>query len=217
MPLDKQYGRSYKYCMTYVQTIEPRLTPHRPSAPASTAEAIVEWTRDLQEELAARLALIAPEELVWQPHPDANSAGVTVWHVARWLDVLGTRVFTGRSKDHDVWHRDGWRTRTGYEPEGIGYLGLGTLTGYTPAQMRDVPQLSADDLRSYLARSAEALVERTRELADVLVQPLAGLDLSPYQLIGSTLQGSFGHVGEVDALVALRARWQAGAEVDQPA
>jgi hypothetical protein len=192
--------------MSYVDAIEPRLTPHRPAAPASTADTLVEWNRDLQEELAARLSLMEHDELRWQPHHDANSAAVTVWHVARWLDFLGTRMFTGRSKEHDLWHRDGWLDRTGYEPDGIGYLGLGTLTGYTPEEMRAVPQLAADELRGYLTSSTDALTERIRELGDGFVATLPGLGLSPYQLIGSTLQGSFGHVGEIDALLALRAR-----------
>ncbi|HEY9524434.1 MAG TPA: DinB family protein [Thermopolyspora sp.] len=95
--------------------------------------------RDLHEELTARLALVSQEDLTWQPHPDSNSAGVTVWHVARWLDVPGTRIFASRPAHADIWHRSGWREATGYEPHGIGYLGLGTLTGYTPEEMRAVP------------------------------------------------------------------------------
>jgi hypothetical protein len=132
---------------TYVDSIEPRLTPYRPAAPATTAESLTEWCRDLHEELTARVALLTPEDLAWQSHPDANSAGVTVWHVTRWLDVLATRAFTGRDAAADLWHTAGYRRTTGYEPDGIGYLGLGTLTGYTPEEMRDIPALPGELLR----------------------------------------------------------------------
>ncbi len=119
-----------------MEQIEPRLTPHRPAAPANVAEVLIEGCRDLEQELTARLELMTPEDLRWQPHPDSNSAGVTVWHVARWLDVLGSRVYTGRAAREDVWHTQGWLEETGYEPDGLGFLGMGALTGYTPEQMR---------------------------------------------------------------------------------
>jgi len=191
--------------MTYVQTIEPRLTPLRPVAPSGAAEVVAEWCWDLDAELGARLGLVSPEDLAWQPHPDANSAGVTAWHVARWLDVLGTRAFTGRPAEADLWHTEGWKDRTGYEPDGIGYLGLGTLTGYTPGEMRAVPLLSGGELRAYLGQASARLTEQIAELGAGLVggeHP----EHSPYSTITGTLQGSFGHVGEFDALVSLRSR-----------
>ncbi|GAA4572763.1 hypothetical protein GCM10023176_36370 [Micromonospora coerulea] len=193
--------------MTYVETIEPRLTPHRPVAPLDVAAVMVEWCRDLEQEMAARLRLMSPEDLTWQPHPHSNSAGVTVWHVARWLDVLATRAFTGRAAKDDLWHTEGWRDLTGYEPDGIGYLGLGTLTGYTPQEMRMVPALPGDALSTYLSQSTTRLIQRIGLLDDEL-RRAPDHELTPYQIIGSTLQGSFGHIGEIDALVALRDRLQ---------
>ena len=191
--------------MTYVETIEPRLTPHRPVAPLDVAAVLVEWCRDLEQEMAARLQLMTPEDLTWQPHPHSNSAGVTVWHVARWLDVLATRAFTGQSAQDDLWHTEGWRDLTDYEPDGIGYLGLGTLTGYTPQEMRAVPALPADALGRYLSQSTARLIEQIG-LLDGKLRQVPGHRLSPYQTIAGTLQGSFGHIGEIDTLVALRAR-----------
>jgi len=191
--------------MTYVESIEPRLTPYRPVAPLDVAAVFVEWCRDLEQELAARLRLMTPEDLTWQPHPHSNSPGVTVWHVARWLDVLATRSFTGRAAQDDLWHTEGWRDMTGYEPDGIGYLGLGTLTGYTPQEMWAVPALPADALGTYLSQSTARLIEQI-ELLDGRLRQAPGHKLSPYQTIAATLQGSFGHVGEIDTLVALRAR-----------
>ena len=133
---------------------------------------------------------------------------MTVWHVARWLDVPGTRIFASRPAHADIWHRSGWREATGYEPHGIGYLGLGTLTGYTPEEIRAVPPLDAASLRAYLTEATDLLIgqiDRIAERGDTLTRQPAG-HLSPYQQISMTLQGSFGHIGEIDALVALRAR-----------
>lgn len=188
--------------MTYVQSIEPRLTAHRPAAPADTADTLIEFCRDLHQELVARLRLVTAGDLVWQPHADANSVGVTAWHVSRWLDVLATRAFSGRPAAADLWHTGGFRVATGYEPDGIGHLGLGTLTGYTPDEMRAVPAMPADLLEAYLDMAATGLVETI----DGLRPRLHAGAPTPYQTIGSTLQGSFGHVGEIDALVSWRAR-----------
>jgi uncharacterized protein (DUF1330 family) len=195
---------------SYVSEIEPRLTPHRPARPETVADTLIEACRDLEQETLARLARISPEALHWQPHPDANSVGVTVWHIARWLDVLGTRAFSGGPAHADRWHTSGWVERTGYEPDGVGWGGLGTLTGYAPAEMRAVPRLDGDQLGAYLSESTAALVETLDGLRDHLH---VGGPPSPYQVISSTLQGSFGHVGEIDALVSLRARLSADTTV----
>jgi hypothetical protein len=203
--LDKVYGRTYTFSVTYVQQIEPRLTPHREAAPDSTADALKEWCRDLEQELAARLAAMDARTLSWQPHPDANAPAVTAWHVARWLDVLATRLFTGGRWSDELWHTMGWARTEQYDPTGVGYLGLGTLTGYTPAEMRGVPVMSSVDLGRYLSQATGALVERIASLGPALTTEIDGIGLSPYQIISGTLQGSFGHLGEIDTLVTLRA------------
>lgn len=192
--------------MTYVQKIEPRLTPHRAVRPATAASVLAEWCLDLEQELSARLELVTAQDLSWQPHRDSNSAAVTAWHVIRWMDFLGTRAFTGAPASQDGWHTQGWRDVTDYEPDGLGYAGLGTLTGYTPEEMRAVPIMDSNALSSYLSTSIARLVEQITILGSDVLNPVGGQGLSPYQTIGSALQGSFGHVGEIDTLVALRAR-----------
>jgi|tagenome__1003787_1003787.scaffolds.fasta_scaffold19535680_1 hypothetical protein len=198
---------------TYVDLIEPRLTPPRPVTPGDAAAVLIEWTRDLEEELAARLELMSPDDLRWAPHPDANSTGVTIWHVTRFLDFRATRAFTGAPATADIWHTHGWREHTGYEPDGLGWQGLGLLTGYTPEQMRAVPALDAGALGRYLTQASDQLVAQIDQLRDDIHHVEANRlhvagrrPLTPYQTIGSTLQGSFGHVGEIDTLVALRDR-----------
>ncbi|MDP3891245.1 DinB family protein, partial [Nocardioides sp.] len=146
------------------------------------------------------------QEATWTPHPDANDVAVTFWHIARWLDVLAaTSVATEPTPRPQRWERDGWLDRTGYDPAGIGYLGLGTLTGYTAAEMRAVPRLTNAELTAYLSSTVEVLetVVDAFEPADLVRDQGFG---SPFQILGSTLQGSFGHLGEIDCLVALRSR-----------
>lgn len=143
----------------------------------------MEWCHDLEQEPAARLRLVSREELQWQPHPDSNSVGVTVWHVSRWLDVLGSRTFTGLPARDELWHAEGWQEATGYDPSGLGFLGLGTLTGYTPEQMRAVPVMDTGALSSYLSQSACRLVAQIASLGSSRLQVAGPQGLSPYQLI----------------------------------
>jgi hypothetical protein len=192
--------------VTYVSGIEPRLTPVRDVRPATAWQALADWTVDLKEEVTARCALVSPAEAAWQPHPDANSAGVTVWHIARWLDVLANRVLDPGPSSAEAWHRNGWAGDTGYDPAGVGFLGMGTLTGYTPEQMRAVPTMAPDALAVYTAQAADELVAALLSLGDAALDGPRIAGSTPYQLVGSTVQGSFGHVGEIDALVALYGR-----------
>ena len=190
--------------MNYVATIEPRLTRHRPVTPVSTAEVLVEWLRDLEQETVARLDLTSEQELEFRPHPHANNADVTVWHLGRWFDVLASRRVHGALERPERWYRDGWADRTAYDPQGIGFLGLGTLTGYSVEEMLAVPAFGAEALRSYFQGTIDDIVDVIGSMAtQELHQPgPAGLP-SVYQAVGSTIQGSFGHVGEIDCLVSL--------------
>jgi hypothetical protein len=192
--------------MNYVPSIEPRLTPHRPVAPGSALDALVEWLLDLEQEAVARLELITAEQCAWTPHPDANDPDVTFWHIARWLDVLAaSRVVTEPNPTEQAWSRDGWVEHTGYDPTGIGYLGLGTLTGYSTEEMRAVPRLGSRALSTYLRTAVRDLTEVLRDLGAEEVNRDRGFG-TPFQLLGSTIQGSFGHLGEIDSLVALHDR-----------
>lgn len=193
--------------MNYVPTIEPRLTNHRPAAPGTVIEVLVEWLRDLEQEAVARLQLMSEDELGFRPHPDANNPDVTFWHVARWFDVLAARHVTRPPARAERWLADGWADLTGYDPTGIGFLGLGTLTGYTPEEMRAVPELGAEGLRAYLTGAIDDVVDAVSGLTPAeLHAPGAGGIPSAYQVLGSTIQGAFGHLGEVDCLVSLNDR-----------
>jgi len=193
--------------VNYVATIEPRLTAHRMVTPSTAGDALVEWLRDLEQEMLARLELMSEAELGFRPHPHSNSADVTVWHLGRWFDVLASRRISGALTQPERWYRDGWAEQTSYDPKGIGFLGLGTLTGYSVEEMLAVPALGSKVLTSYLSGAIIDIIDVIGDMThDELHRPgPAGLP-SPYQAVGSTIQGSFGHLGEIDCLVSLHHR-----------
>ncbi len=51
-------------------------------------ELLASWLDDLSRSLHRTVDKMPPEQLAWQPDAEANSIGVTVWHMARWLDAL---------------------------------------------------------------------------------------------------------------------------------
>jgi hypothetical protein len=178
------------------------------AAPTTPAEVLAAWLGDLVAMVHEHINGLSPEELAFQPDPQGNSIGVTVWHFSRWLDVVG-RAFTGEPPSGELWHTAGWAARTGYDPTGIGVYGLGVLTGYTWAEVAQVPTLSATELLDYLGQVTDRLLQALDGMpTEVLHAPAPGLGgtRSRYSRLSAVLQGSFGHVGEIEALKAMRAR-----------
>jgi hypothetical protein len=179
-------------------------------------ELLDEWLEDLSRGVRHAVADLSPEALAWQPDAEANSIGVTVWHFSRWLDFIATRILSGRPSEEELWHTGGWAARTGYDPRGIGYLGLGAITGYTREQVAAIPTLSVDDLLAYHEQTSEALRTRLRALSPEALHgpaPVIGRERSMYSWLKVVTQGSFGHLGEVEALKALQARAHANTVV----
>jgi DinB superfamily len=178
------------------------------AAPATPAAVLATWLADLVAMVHQHIADLTAEELAFQPDPQGNSIGVTVWHFSRWLDVVG-RAFAGQPPSGELWHTRGWAARTGYDPTGIGDYGLGVLTGYSWAEVTKVPTLSAAELLDYLGQVTQRLVQALDGMStEVLHGPAPGLGgvRSRYSWLSTVLQGSFGHVGEIEALNAMRTR-----------
>jgi DinB family protein len=170
---------------------------------------------DLIATLAQRtrkaIGKLSAEELAWQPDAEGNSIGVTVWHVARWIDVTN-RVLRDKPPSEEFWLTRGWAERTGYNPQGIGTLGLGAVTGYTLQEVGAIPRLSAEELLTYLDQSCEAL--QAYLLALPSFEPLRetvpeSSSLAPWtkaQMLKDVFMGVVGHTGEIDALKAIMKR-----------
>jgi hypothetical protein len=179
-----------------------------PAAQLSSPELLALWVDDFARGMREEIGELSPEALAWQPRPQSNGIGVTVWHCARWLDVITAQALRGLPADQELWHTQGWAARTGYDPRGHGQAGLGAITGYTWDEVLEIPLLPAADLLAYLDQAAGALAAQLRTLTpEQLQMPAPGFNgrRSVYRWVAPFLQGCFGHLGEVEALKA----WQA--------
>ena len=158
---------------------------------SARGEMLAEWVGDLRGSLERQLERTPEAALHWRPAREANSIGDTVWHVARWLDLVATWL-ANAAPETQHWIADGWAARTGYDPRGIGTDGLGAISGYTFAEVESIPKLRADQLRAYLGAVCDDAIPRLRAADEAGVQRYKGV-----------VQGIFGHLGEIGALRAL--------------
>lgn len=89
-------------------------------------ELLAELIEDLARDLRPEVGPLTPEELDWNPGPQANSIGVTLWHMARGMDLLAVRVLQSKLADEEHWPTNGWREKTSYDPRGVGYRAMTT-------------------------------------------------------------------------------------------
>lgn len=151
--------------------------------------------------------------LCWQPDTEANSIGVTLWHIGRSFDVLKVRVLQNKPYTEELWHTCGWATKTGYDPHGIGFGGWGTLARFTRADVAMIPRLPADELMTYFEQTKEAFCTYFAGIpAEMLYQPPAGWPdpsqsayqpATAYACIRGILMDTREHLGEIKALKAM--------------
>lgn len=177
-------------------------------------EVLIDLMNDIGTEIRDEIGEMSAEELAWQPDPQANSIGVTVWHVARWLDVLSTRILGTGATEDELWHTQGWAQRTGYDPRGIGASGLGNVTGYTIEEVAAIPPMSAADLLAYLDSTIEAVNSCISEMPDgALYEKVPGIGKSrtSYGWIKLLMKGCMGHLGEIQTLKSIHERMRVAA------
>jgi hypothetical protein len=171
---------------------------------------LAELIDDLRRDLRPVIEPLTAEELAWQPGEQANSIGVTLWHIGRGLDLLAVRVLQSKPPEAELWHSLGWRERTGYDPHGHGYGGWGVLTGYAWEEVQAIPALSASELLEYLDQTSAAASEQVRHLgSEAARQPAPGLmdgRLTYYRWIKEFYKGFQAHVGEIVAIRELMLR-----------
>lgn len=153
--------------------------------------------------------------LGWQPGVEANSIGVTLWHIGRSFDVLKVRVLQNKPYAEELWHTCGWATKTGYDPHGIGFGGWGTLARFTQADVALIPLLTAGELLTYFGQTKEAFHTYFAGMsAEMLYQLPAGWPdalhtayqpATAYECIRNILMDTREHLGEIKALKAM---WQ---------
>jgi hypothetical protein len=86
-------------------------------------ELIAKWFEDIGAGLRRRLKDLDEDALEWRADNRGNNIGETVWHMARWIDVL-TRLLGGTQPSTERWFTDGWAERTGSTRGGSATTGL---------------------------------------------------------------------------------------------
>ena len=151
---------------------------------------------------------VTDECLHWQSDPEANSIAVTLWHASRAFDVFMTQHIKDEPNEKEVWIQSGWAERSGYDPRGLGTNGWGMLTGYSPDEMRQIPQFEKDVLLGYYDEMVDVIriyVEKTGE--EELAQDAPGFEgrRTKFYWVRHPLFDLTRHVGE---MLALKAMWE---------
>ena len=158
---------------------------------SARGEMLADWVADLRRGIERDLARTPETALHWRPARETNSIGDTVWHIARWLDLIAMWL-ANAAPETQHWIADGWAERTGYDPRGLGTDGLGAISGYTFDEVEAIPRLRSDQLRAYLAAVCDDVIAKLRACDDVAARRYTGV-----------IQGTFGHQGEIAALRTL--------------
>ena len=170
-------------------------------------DVLAELYEDIVRDLGPEIMPLTAEELDWLPGPQANPIGVTVWHIARGMDFLVTRLMLQKGAEDEIWHTNGWRERSGYDPRGIGYDGWGVLTGYSWDEVLAIPRLGAPELMEYLEQSESALLRQLRTFTpETIHQParaMLGGKLTYYRWVKEFYKGYQAHIGEIVAIKEL--------------
>ena len=143
----------------------------------------------------------------WKFEAGANTILVTLWHMARILDVFLTQQALGYVSEEECWFRHGWAKQTGYDPRGAGQNGWGMLTGYMQAEVAAMPILTREQAVGYLDDVYDFVKQRLSGTPmDELLQPGAGFEAkySKYQCIQMALLDNIRHLGEI---FAIKASW----------
>src|SRR5438093_5808559 len=140
---------------------------------------MAKWFEDVGTRVRDRLQRLDEDALEWRADDRGNNIRETVWHMARWIDVL-TRLLGGTQPSTERWFTDGWAD--------------------TFQEVLAIPRLSASELLRYVDSVIAPIAQRLRGLPD---------DESAAKAVRRAtgiMQGCFGHIGEIDALLAIRER-----------
>jgi hypothetical protein len=166
---------------------------------------LIDFLEDNRRRLHRLFAVISDESLFWKPAAEANNIAVTVWHMARILDVYLTQQVRGWASEEECWFQQDWANQTHYDPRGKGLNGFGMLTGYTQEEVAAIPHFTKEQILGYLDNVYD-MVERYLEKTPIetLVTPGIGFQgkYTQYQCIQMALLDNIRHLGEVFAIHA---------------
>jgi hypothetical protein len=172
-------------------------------------DVLMDLLEDNRRRLHRLFSIISDECLYWQPEAEANNIAVTVWHMARILDVYLTQQVRGWVSEKECWFRRGWANQTHYDPRGKGQNGWGMLTGYTQVEVAAIPSFTKEQLLGYLDDVYDTVEEYLAVTPiEKLLVPGIGFQgrYTQYQCIQMALLDNIRHLGEVFAIHARQDR-----------
>lgn len=151
------------------------------------------------ELLEKALSSLTVEDLNWQPKPDCNSLGWTVWHLSRGQDA----EISGLMEDEQLWIKDKWYKKFN-RPLDANDTGF----GHTPEQVKAFKSPPAETLLDYhravLGKTKSYVYtlsksELDKELNEPWFQPLPTVGI---RLVSVMIDGAE-HCGEIAYLRGL--------------
>jgi len=166
-------------------------------------DVLIDLLEDNRRRLYRGLNEMSDVLLTWQFEAGANNIIVTMWHMARILDVFLILQAEGHASEEECWFRRGWAERTGYDPRGIGQNGWGMLSGYSQDEVMAMPSLTREQAISYLNDVYDTVKEYLANTPiEKLEMPGIGFEgkYSQYQCIQMALLDNIRHLGEIFAI-----------------
>ena len=142
---------------------------------------------------------LGPDELGWQPAPDANSIGWILWHMVR-VEDMWIQFFA--QFQTELWETEGWHEKFGLPTRDNGF-------GHTPDQVNNFPSLDLGEFLRYRAAVRQAtlayldtLTPEDMERVPRERRPEMSLGAMFRQIIGEMYQ----HVGHIAYLRGLQGK-----------
>jgi len=173
-----------------------------------STDIILDLLQTYKNGIESSLKDLPTEAWTYQPDPEANHIAVTIWHLARLMDMFVVMRLQIKPIDDELWFTNGWMEKTGYDPRGIGSRGLGVLIGYSAEEMLQVPVLSIEDMQNYFNDTHTALVDLIKNLPDEKLDEQApGGDpkRTYYEWAKLLLNDGLRHTGEI---LAIKSMWE---------
>jgi hypothetical protein len=170
-------------------------------------QVLIDLLEDNRRRLLRMLDTVPDDCLYWRPDAESNHIALTMWHMGRLFDIFFIQMGEGRPPEDDCWFRHGWAACTGYDPRGIGQNGWGMLTGFTVEEANQVPELSREEIISYLNQVyGEVRDYLASHDIEYLLNPCVGFEgkYSRYQCLQMALMDNIRHMGDI---FTLKNRW----------
>jgi hypothetical protein len=140
-------------------------------------EVLIDLFEDNRRRLKRGFDRMSEECILWNPEPGANNIVITIWHMARMMDVFFTQNAKGDLPAEECWFRLGWAERTGYDPRGLGQNGWGMLTGFTLDEVAVMPPMTREQVLGYLDAVYDAVRDYLGGMPEEkLLSPGAGFE-----------------------------------------